>query len=327
METQLDELSLWDGPIVDAHQHFWDPIANNHPWLRPETNISFRYGDYTAIKHPYLPDSYMRDAARHNVVETVYVETEWDPSDPIGETRYATHLAQTYGKPNAVVAQAWLDRSDAADVLQAQAAFSLVRSVRHKPGGALRAADAPGQRTLMSDEKWRSGYAQLSRHGLNFDLQVAWWHLDEAVLLARDFPNVTIVLNHTGLPNDRSAEGISGWHAAMGRLAEMPNVCVKISGIGQLGRPWTVDDNHYIITETIEMFTPERAMFASNFPVDKLCGSFDQIYSGFKEVAKVYSRADQAKLFAETARKYYRPIAIPLEQGLQENGHSRRRHS
>lgn len=304
---------LWDGPIVDAHQHFWDPVANDHPWLKPEANIPFRYGDYSAIKRRYLPPDYLEDAAGHNVVQSVYVETEWDPADPIGETRYATKVAETYGLPNAIVAQAWLDRADVADVLSGQASFGLVRSVRHKPGGAESAAKAADYRTLMTDETWRKGYALLGRHGLNFDLQTNWWHLDEAILLARDFPDTTIILNHTGLPSDRSSEGINGWHKAMGKFSEMPNVCVKISGIGQKGRPWTLEDNGYIIAETIAMFSCERSMFASNFPVDSLCGSFDDIYSGFKQVAARYPTDDQAKLFAGTARKHYR-LQPPKEE-------------
>jgi len=143
--------SLWTGPIVDAHQHFWDPVANNHPWLKPESNIPFRYGDYSAIKRRYLPDDYLADAAEHEIRETVYVETEWDPATPIDETRYATGLSERFGLPNAIVAQAWLDRSDAASVLAGQAAFSLVRSVRHKPGGPATHDAAGRQRTLMSD--------------------------------------------------------------------------------------------------------------------------------------------------------------------------------
>lgn len=302
----MQKFPIWDGPIVDAHHHFWDPVANDHPWLRPEMNIPFRYGEYNAIKRRYLPPEYREDTAGHNVVQSVYVETEWDPADPIGETRYATGIAERFGLPNAIVAQAWLDRSDVADVLSGQASFDLVRSVRHKPGGASSAKGAADCRTLMTDDTWRNGYALLQQHGLNFDLQAAWWHLDEAILLARDFPATTIILNHTGLPSDRSPEGIDGWHKAMGKLSEMPNVCVKISGIGQKGRPWTVEDNGYIISETIEMFSPDRAMFASNFPVDSLCGSFDKIYSGFKQVAARYPQSEQAKLFAETARRYYR---------------------
>jgi predicted TIM-barrel fold metal-dependent hydrolase len=96
----------------------------------------------------------------------------------------------------------------------------------------------------------------------------------------------------------------------MSRLADMPNVCVKISGLGQRGLPWTVESNRYIIEETIAMFGAERAMFGSNFPVDKLCASFDEIYGGFKRIATRYSREDQSRLFCETARDYYQ-IAMP----------------
>jgi predicted TIM-barrel fold metal-dependent hydrolase len=70
------------GPIVDAHQHFWDPIANDHPWLRPDVVIPFRYGDYSAIKRRYLPADYLADAVGHRISETVYVETEWNPATP-----------------------------------------------------------------------------------------------------------------------------------------------------------------------------------------------------------------------------------------------------
>ena len=140
--------------------------------------------------------------------------------DPIGETRYASGLAAQYGLPNAIVAQAWLDQSDAAEIIAAQAAFPLVRSVRHKPGGPT----APGEsgRTLMADEAWRRGYALLERFGLLFDLQTPWWNLGDAVELARDFPNTTIVLNHTGLPVDRTPAGLQPWREAMARLAEQP---------------------------------------------------------------------------------------------------------
>ena len=66
--------------------------------------------------------------------------------------------------------------------------------------------------------------ARLARNGLRFDLQTPWWHLREAARLARDFPDTPIVLNHTGLPADRSAEGIAGWKRAMAQLAPCPNV-------------------------------------------------------------------------------------------------------
>ena len=229
---------LYEGPIVDAHHHFWDPQRNHHPWLSGEHCIPFRYGDYSAIKRRYFPADYLADAGEHPVEETVYVETEWNPRDPIGETAFIHEVAALYGAPNAVVAQAWLDAPDAADVLEAQAAFERVRSVRHKPGGPASPEEVGGCRTLMSDERWRQGYAELARHGLHFDLQTPWWNLHEAIELARDFPATRIILNHAGLPSDRSTQALAAWHAAMASLAECANVAVKVSGIGLPGRRW-----------------------------------------------------------------------------------------
>ncbi|KAI2693693.1 amidohydrolase [Pseudomonas sp. TNT3] len=303
---------LWNGPIIDAHHHFWDPAINDHPWLAPEANIAFRYGDYSAIKRRYFPDDYFADAGPHHVVQTVYIETEWNPQDPIGETRFIEGLAARYGVPNAIVAQAWLDHPDAIAVLTEQAAFKCVRSVRHKPGGPTMPEQVGHVRSLMSDERWRRGYAALEGLGLHFDLQSPWWNLHEAERLVRDFPRTTLILNHAGLPNDRSAEGLAGWRLAMSRLAQWPNVQVKVSGLGQAGQPWRAKDNAWIVREVIAMFGTDRVMFASNFPVDSLCGSFDDIYSGFKSIVADLPSADQQRLFYSNAQRVYRcePCAI-----------------
>jgi predicted TIM-barrel fold metal-dependent hydrolase len=310
--------ALYDGPIVDAHHHFWDPQANYHPWLAEGASIPFRYGDYSAIKRRYLPPEYFADAGRHNVVQTVYVETEWDPRDPIGETRFIEQIAARYGVPNAVVAQAWLDHPDAVAVLAEQAMFPSVRSVRHKPGGPESPAQVGEQRTLMSDEHWRRSYAALHDLGLRFDLQTPWWNLPEAELLARDFPQTTLILNHAGLPSDRSVDGLSAWHRAMARLAEQPNVMVKISGLGLRGKRWNAEDNAWIVREIIAMFGSERAMFASNFPVDSLCGSFDDIYSGFKHIVRDLPPAEQERLFHSNAQRIYRCMPSAAARPRQE---------
>lgn len=297
----------YGGPIVDAHHHFWQPAINPHPWLADGVLIPFRYGDYSAIKREYLPPDYFIDAVKHQVVETVYIDAEWDPQAPVGETEYIHTVAQRYGVPNAVVAQAWLDADNAAELLSAQAQYPLVRSVRHKPGGAANPEEArAGKRTLMSNDRWLRGYAELAKHGLHFDLQTPWWNLGEAKRLATDFPDTLIILNHTGLPSDRSPEGLAGWHKAMAQVAEVPNIVVKISGIGLADRPWSIDDNLWIIQETVSIFGPERAMFASNFPVDSLCGSFDTIFSGFKQAVSDLPYEQQHQLFCSNARQYYR---------------------
>ena len=281
-------------PIVDAHQHFWDPRANYHPWLRDQPPIAFRYGDYSALRRPYLPADYFADAGGHEVVKTVYVETEWDPRDPLGETAWVERLRSETGFPTVMVAQAWLDCHDIAAVLERQAAFQFVRGIRHKPRpGALR------------DARWRAGYALLARFGLRFDLQAPWTALADAAALCRAFPGTQLVLNHAGLPADRSAEGIAGWKRALRVLAECPNAAIKISGLGVPGRRWTPDLNREVVLSAIEIFGVRRAMFASNFPVDGLCASFEEVFSGFREIAQQFSALEQRALFHDNAIRLY----------------------
>jgi len=289
--------------IVDAHQHFWDPARNYYPWLNDEPRIPFRYGDYGAICRRYLPPDYRADAAPFTIEKTVYVEAEWNPQDPLGETRYIEQLRREHGLPTVMVAQAWLDAADAARLLEQQAAFDFVRSVRHKP----RANKAPGDGAPggSTDPAWRAGYAALARNGLRFDLQTPWWHLAEAVRLAADFPDTTIILNHTGLPSDRSAEGIAGWQRAMTTFAECHNVNVKISGLGQAGQAWTAAANGDIVRTVIDLFGTDRCMFASNFPVDSLCATFPTIFNGFREIVSDFSAAEQQALFRDNAIRIY----------------------
>jgi predicted TIM-barrel fold metal-dependent hydrolase len=294
-------------PIVDAHQHFWDLERNYLPWLRDEPPIPFRYGDYSALKRNYMPAEYRRDTAGFDIAATVFVETEWDPSDPAGETRWVHELAGREGLPSAMVCQAWLDRGDVEEVLAAQSAFPLVRGIRHKPRAARSpvevSGDLPGS---MTDPKWRRGFALLRRHGFSFDLQTPWWHFRQALDLAETFPETQIIVNHTGLPADRSDADLASWREAMTLLARAPNVAVKISGLGVPGRPWTAEGYRRVVLDAIEFFGVDRAMFASNFPVDGLVASFRTIYDGFFEITEGFSAGERRKLFRDNAIKFYR---------------------
>jgi len=294
-------------PIIDAHQHFWDLERNYLPWLCDEPPIAFRYGDYRALRRNYLPQDYLRDAAGHHVVKTVHVETEWDPNDPVGETRWLQEIIARTGFPHAIVAQARLDRPDVDEILAGHRQYPQVRGIRHKPT----AAPAPdrverGAPGSMGDPAWRRGYALLEGHDLSFDLQTPWWHLAEAAELARDFPGTQIILNHTGLPADRSPEGLAGWRRAMATLAREPNVALKISGLGQPGQPRTVESNGPVVRDAIAIFGTERCMFASNFPVDSLVADLDTIFSGFKAIVREMSETEQCRLFHDNAARLYR---------------------
>lgn len=298
---------LEDMPVVDAHHHFWDPVAHYYPWLCDEPRQLHRYGDLAPICRRYAPAEYLSNTAAFNITGTVYVEAEWNPRDPVGEMRYIDALRAESGFPSVAVAQAWLDHTDVQQTLEQQAAFSFVRGIRQKPrANASASSAAPGG---MADASWRAGFSLLSGLGLSYDLQTPWWHLHEAAALARDFPDTQIIVNHAGMPSDRSADGLTGWSQAMAAVASCPNVAVKISGIGLSGRRWSADDHRAVVLTTIDLFGAGRCMFGSNFPVDSLCGSFDDIFGGFASIVQDFSLLEQQQLFHDNAMRIY---AIPV---------------
>jgi predicted TIM-barrel fold metal-dependent hydrolase len=230
-------------------------------------------------------EDYRADSAGWPVAKGVYVEAEWDPRDPLGEMNFIAEVRKG-GFPTVAIAQAWLHHDDCAAVLEAQARHTFVRGIRHKP--------KPG---MMDDAKWRQGYARLARLGLHFELQAPWSQLEEAARLAADFPQTTIVLNHTGLPY---VDQLGGWRGAMATFAQRPNVAVKISGLGN------VQDKRRVVLDAIELFGTGRAMFASNFPVDGLRHTFAEIFSGFDSITRGFSEAERRALFHDNAVRLYR---------------------
>jgi len=300
-------MPVYDGPIIDAHHHFWRPAHGRIPWLRPDARIPFRYGDYEAIKRAYLPPDLLADARGFNIVGTVTMETEWELDDPVGEIRDLEEIRAAFGLPDAAVAHAVLADPGVERVLETYAReYPLVRAIREKPGQAASPRLARSRPTLMSDPKWRAGYALLHRYGLHFELQTAWWHLREALDLVRAFPRTPITINHAALPADRSADGLAGWSAALREISAAEQVTIKISGIGLPGQPWTVENNRPIVETIAEIFGPDRILFASNFPVDGLAGSYRDIYGGFLEISRDWSRPEQAAAFAGNAVRVYR---------------------
>lgn len=313
VQARQDFLSSGDEqllPIVDAHHHFWSVPANPHPWLIELPRIPFRYGDYGPICRDFLPADYEAAQGAHRVLRHVTMEGEWDPADPVGEALWMAGLARSSGQPQAMAAQIWLDRDDVAEVLaryQAPPLASLVRSVRHKPRIATRETHhagwcVPGS---LRCERWRRGYALLQDSGLAFELQAPWWHMDEALELARDFPAVPLIVNHAGLPAARDADSLAQWRAAVERLAQAPNVSVKLSGLGVPGQAWTAELQAPVVNALIDAFGVPRCLFASNFPVDGLLVSLDTLWTVFKQITRSHTPAERLALFCDNAVALY----------------------
>ena len=137
------------------------------------------------------------------------------------------------------------------------------------------------QQDYLSDPDFARGFGELGRRSLSFDLQLYPNQAEAAARIAMDNPDTMIILNHVGLWVDRNADGWRAWKSALGILSRRPNIRVKISGLGMFDRLWTQESIRPLIYETLEAFGTDRAMFASNFPVDKLFGSYTDLWQAF----------------------------------------------
>lgn len=293
--------------LVDAHQHFQDIEKHYYPWLCDVGRPAQLEGDLTPIRRNYLPVDYLDDLKPVRLVKSIHVQNGWDPLDSVGETRWLQGLADQDGFPHAIVAFANLAAPDVAAILEAHCAFPNVRGIRqilnwhHDP--SLRIAP---QADLMDDSSWRRGFGLLSRYGLSFDLQIYWPQMSAAWRLAKSYPDTLMILNHFGMPIDRSPEGVSSWAAALAQLAQAPNVMIKISGLG-LGHPnWTVQDTAPLLQRAIDIFGVDRAMFGTNLPVDRLFSKAEQIFSAYDAALKNFTSEEREALLQLNAESAYR---------------------
>ena len=290
--------------ILDSHHHFWNLSMKKHPWLYERPLINFRYGNYEKICKNFLFHDYMKVSANYNVHKTIHMEAEWDRKDPIGEIIWLEKIHKEFGFPNGAVGQIWLHENNSELLLKEYFKHPIVRSVRQKPNYD----DFKKPIVKLSDEAFRVGFSKLAKYNLHFDLQIPWKFLRDAKLLADDFPHTLIILNHAGLPYDRSIEGLKSWRSAINIISQCPNVVVKISGIGVPNSTWNKYNNEGIINYLIDKFGADRCMFGSNFPVDSLCASYDQIVETLFECISSLTKTEINNIFYSNALKFYKPL-------------------
>lgn len=133
-----------------------------------------------------------------------------------------------------------------------------------------------------------------------------YWHLIEALEVARSFPRTPIALNHTGFPWDRSTEGLAAWRGAMEALAREPNVHLKVSEFGLRDQPWDYESNRRIVLEAISIFGIERCMFATNVPVAGLRIGYDELITAVSRMLDGFSQEDRERFFITNAMAFYR---------------------
>jgi predicted TIM-barrel fold metal-dependent hydrolase len=290
--------------IVDAHHHIWRQA--DLPWLQGPM-VPRIFGPYEPIRRDYPIAEYLGDIAGTGVEKSVYVQTNWAKSGAVDEVAWVQATADAHGWPHAIVGYADLLDDDVGEVLERQAMFPLTRGVRMQlhwhANPQYRFAPGP---ELMSDPTLRRNLRRLADHGWSFDLQVFASQMADAARLAADTPDVTFVLQHCGMPEDLTPAGRAAWREGMRRLADRPNVVNKLSGLGTFIHRNDPAHVAEIVVETAAMFGPDRCLFGSNFPIEKLWTSYADLVDAFRAAVLAFPDDAQRAMLAGTAARVYR---------------------
>ncbi len=297
---------MHDVPFVDAHVHFWDLSHLRYPWLQPPFADDGPNGSVERIASTYLPDDYRAEAAGWNVVGAVHVDAGAHREDALAETRWLEELADGTGLPDAIVAFADLADPGVATLLARHAEHGRVRGIRHivnwhpDPRRSYTAGD------LTRTDGWAAGFAALARAGLSFDLQCYPAQMIAVAGIAQRHPDVPVMIDHLGMPVLTDPDGLSDWRRGMAALARLPQVSVKLSGFGFIRRDWDGPLVRRFVAEAIDLFGTDRVMAASDFPTDRLFGSFDAVLGALADAIGDLTPAERRAVWGANACRLYR---------------------
>jgi len=317
-------------PICDPHHHFWDLRTARIPYQR-------------YLLHELADDINSGHNVRSTVfieARSMYRADGPEAMRPVGEVEFVQGLAAAsasglYGPGRAaaaIVGHANLLLGDRVEpVLEALQAASpnRFRGIRHSvtwdPHPEVDNSAAHNRQGQLADETFRAGARVLARMGFTLEGWMFFPQLPELVDFANAIPELTIILNHIGgLVREgpyanRDDEVLATWRSGIAAVAKCPNVVIKLGGMGMTrnGFGWHTRDTpigseelaeamapfkHYCI----EQFGPNRCMFESNFPVDKVSFSYHVMYNAFKRLSKGYAAGERAAMFHDTAARVYR---------------------
>jgi len=290
--------------IVDAHHHIWRRA--DLPWLLGPT-VPRIFGDYGSIKRDYPIGEYLHDIAGTGVTKSVYVQANWAPNWFADEAAWVSRVADEAGWPHAVSAFCDMRQKDARRDLDRLARFPLVRGIRHQMHHHENPLYrfAPAHDTVAEDAVQRN-VAALSDYGFLFELQVFAHQAEPALRLVDSCPGVTFVVQHAAMPEDISEPGLRRWREALEALASRRNVNTKISGLGTFLRRNDPPLISRVVNETLAAFGAERCLFGSNFPIEKMWTSLEDLVAAYRDAAAGLPDTDRDAIFCGTATRIYR---------------------
>lgn len=276
------------GGWIDAHLHVWQPDRLAYPWL----------ADEPALDRAYLPAEV--GLAQSGVAAAVMVEAGRRPEQALDEVAFVEELVAQGTPIAAMVAHASLERGDdagaeLAELAQRRLVTGVRRNLQDEPAG------------FALTDSFVTGIRLLADFGYSFDLCVRHWQLPEAIELVSRVPEVTFVLDHLGKPAV-AVHSYDPWRENIRRLAGLPNVACKLSGLTTEAypAPWTADGLLPYLDHVLAEFGPDRCMFGSDWPVATLATPYDGWIDIVSQALAGLPASQRDAVAAGTARRVYR---------------------
>ena len=278
--------------VVDAHVHLWDPArADWYPYLAGMQELDM--GDISGMCRRFDQPTYFAESAHWNVQKFVHVAAA-APTKLIDETHELDAQAEETGHPDVIIG-GLVPNDDPAELgrqLDEQMASTRFRGIRIMGEGD---AGFPTPAILRA----------LQDRDLIFELMV---HPDRLVAAAAviDGWELPVVVEHLGWPRSNDPEEFELWKTGMAALAGLrENVTCKLSGLSMPMQSMDAATFAPWVHHAIELFGTDRCMFASNFPVDGMHGTFDDLYTTYDELTADLDESTRDQLFAGNAERVY----------------------
>ncbi len=285
---------MYSGQIIDTHMHIWD-TANGYEWLPHLAG--------GVLNHNFFVSDYLNICKNQPISQMVYIECGGFPQNPVLETEWVQNQADRFGGPQGIVAFAKLDSPDVESVLKGHCQYPHLRGIR-MPLNSVEGRFGADRDDYMRDKAWRKGFALLAKHNLHFEMQIFDTQLPDACQVAKDFPDIPIILQHLGWPLKSDLNYFHAWKERLAELAQYRHIFIKLSCLGWIFQK--KNDSSPYIKEAVELFGVDRCMVGSNFPSDGVYLTFDEIFYRLKKALAGYSDLDQQKIFYGNAKKIYR---------------------